>query len=134
MVVHMTESFPHRLRVVSMVFAVAGIMSVFGLLNVIAESSTVSNAGGQRFVSVPVDMGPLGQVLPVDMFYGIIGAGFLVPFAYFAGAGIVYRRSRWARITGGVLSVFMMLQFPVGTVTGAVSLYFLMSATSGDED
>ena len=69
-------------------------------------------------VSILVILG-LGGVHPMMLGAALIGA------ASFVVAAGLRRQRPWARIAGVVVSAFSLAYFPIGTIIGAVSLYYL---------
>lgn len=63
-----------------------------------------------------------GAMGAFGIFFAVLMIGFAVLY-FFVGLGL-WRRQNWARITTIVLSVLSLLSFPIGTVIGALGIYF----------
>ncbi len=58
------------------------------------------------------------------VFIGVLVIGLAIP-ALVAGIGLLAHKA-WARVLGIIVSVFMVLNIPMGTLVGAYALYVLM--------
>ncbi len=68
------------------------------------------------------------QLTGYNTLFATLLSGFVAALSIpglIAGAGMLARKS-WARVLGIVVSVFTLLNFPVGTLIGAYALFVLM--------
>ncbi len=62
------------------------------------------------------------------VFIGVLVIGLAIP-ALVAGIGLLAHKA-WARVLGVVVSVFMVLNIPMGTLVGAYAIFVLMQVAA----
>ncbi|MCD6289279.1 MAG: hypothetical protein J7M34_02155 [Anaerolineae bacterium] len=68
------------------------------------------------------------NVVPIVGVFMVMGAGllFVVAIANLATGWGLWRMAEWGRVAAIVLSIFRLLNFPVGTVIGGLMIWYLL--------
>lgn len=82
-------------------------------------------AGTGMMAAMPgmdVNLGAANAMGAIGILFAVVMLGFAVLYV-FVGIGL-WKRQNWARIATIVLSVLSLLSFPLGTIVGALGIYF----------
>jgi MFS family permease len=73
---------------------------------------------------IPIQM--KGEAVPLFAALGF-SCIFLVPCIYLFIGHYVKKQRNWAKIAGLAISIIFLINVPIGTVIGTVTIYYLMS-------
>ena len=117
-------------KLLALGFAVFAAIFAFTILLLLVVSLGVFVALGISFANETGDsqqasIGILGGVVAV-IFYGLLGAIFVVPMAL--ASRKMFKRRRNARIWGIIAAILVATILPLGTMLGVYGLWFFFSA------
>lgn len=113
-----------HLKIVAYLLIAFGILTLLGAVCLLAVGLGVGGLGGAAAEDADGALGALfggGIVIAVGVFVGLLAIPNII-----AGRGLLNRRP-WARTLAIVLSVIGLLNFPIGTIVGAYSLWVLLN-------